>query len=163
MNTIDMCVHMERKQARLSTLWIFLVVNYIYADIFTNMQPEFLQGLLAGNINGISITQEFLLGASMLMEISMGMIILSRVLRYKANRWANIIAGTLTALVQSLSLFVGGGPSLHYMFFSVIEISCSVCIVWYAWTWNRQAAETMVAEHKSVVLGNPAGDTGSNG
>ena len=68
------------------------------------------------------------------------MVLLSRVLKYGANRWANIIAGTIMTLVQISSLFFGTAPTTYYMFFSVIEVVCTAFIVWYAWKWTNPEA-----------------------
>jgi threonine/homoserine/homoserine lactone efflux protein len=67
------------------------------------------------------------------MEIPMAMVLLSRVLKYRANRWANIVAGILMTVVQFSTLFLGSSPTPFYLFFSVIEIACTSVIVWYAW------------------------------
>jgi hypothetical protein len=109
-------------------LWLFATLNYIYCDVVTVMDPV--------KRAPIQLTPEFLLGASILVEIPIAMVLLSRVLPYRANRWANIIAGAIMTAVQVLSLFVAT-PAMYYVFFSVIEIACTVFIVWYAWTWSH--------------------------
>ena len=128
---------MNNKKTILSTLWIFVIANYIYCDILSNMDPEFLKVLIeGGQLSGLPpITQKFLLIAGILMEIPIAMILLSRVLEYKANRIANIIAGSIMTIVQIGSLFIGT-TSLHYIFFSVIEISCTAFIVLYSIRWS---------------------------
>lgn len=128
---------MEKRKAILSTLWIFVTLNYIYCDVFGIMDPSILNRLLTGNLGFVTITPEFLLMASILMEIPMAMVLLSRILNYRTNRWANIIAGTLKTLVQISSLLVDK-PTSYYMFFSIIEIATTSYIVWYAWTWKSQ-------------------------
>jgi hypothetical protein len=122
-----------KMESRLSTLWIFVMFNYLYCDVLALMDAESLKGFLNGNVGGIEVTQGFLLSASILMEIPMAMVLLSRVLNYRANRWANIIAGTLMTVVQISSLFFGSSPTSYYLFFSVIEMSCTAFIAWYAW------------------------------
>ena len=126
-------------KVKLSTLWIFVVFNYLYCDVISLMDPELLKQFITGNIGGIEVTEVFLLGAAILMEISIAMVILSRVLKYRANRWANIIAGSIKTVVMIL-LFVGSSPPLYYIFFGVIEIACTSLIVWYAWKWPKQEA-----------------------
>jgi hypothetical protein len=125
----------QDRKAILSTLWIFLSVNYIYCDHLENMQPEVIKGLLAGQIGTIQVTPEFLLVAALLVEIPFVMIVLSRVLRYGANRWANIIAGILMTVVQIGTLGMGTSSSPSYLFYSAIEIALNLFIVWYAWKW----------------------------
>ena len=122
----------ETQKTILSTLWIFVSVNYIFCDL---LSAEFLKQILdGGELLGMSVNQSFLLGSAIFMEIPFVMILLSRVLKYRANRWANIIAGIIMTLAQIASLFVGT-PELYYIFYSTIEISCTIFIVWYAWKW----------------------------
>ena len=64
---------------------------------------------------------------------TIAMIFLSRVLKYRANRWANIIAGIITIV-----WVVGGGSTWpHYLFMGTIEVVCSLLIIWYAWKWPK--------------------------
>ena len=82
----------------------------------------------------VKITAGFLLGTAITFEIPFLMIVLSWVLKYRANRWANIIAGTIFVLAQISSLFLGA-PSPAYIFYSTIEIAGLLLIVWNAWKW----------------------------
>jgi MFS family permease len=111
----------------LSTLWVFATLNYLYCDVVTLMDPVKHSG-------SIQFTQGFLLGAAIFVEIPIAMVLLSRILKYRASRWASIIAGTIMTAVQILTLFVGT-PTIYYVFFSAIEITCTALIVWYAWRW----------------------------
>ncbi len=121
----------------LSTLWIFAIFNYLYADVLGFYEPGVLEELMTGSIGGIQFTQGFLLGAAILMETAIVMVLLSRVLEYRANRLANIIAGVIHTLAVSGSMFVGSAPSLHYMFFGTIEIVTTLLIIWLAWKWDN--------------------------
>ena len=128
----------------LSTLWIFTLINYLYADIYgltfnPVLRKELTQQLLSGYIGSIQVTQGFVLVTAILMETAIAMILLSRVLKYRANRWANIIAGGIHTAFVSWSLF-GDTPTLFYVFFAAIEIACTLFIVWYAWRWTEQEA-----------------------
>ena len=121
----------------LSTLWIFVLFNYLYCDLLSNMQAATLKDLLSGHVAGMDVNSGFLIGAAVLMEIPMVMILLSRILPFRSNRWANIIAGAIMSLVQISSFFVGSGPELHYIFYSVIEISSTAAIFWLALNWRE--------------------------
>ena len=123
----------------LSTLWIFAMFNYLYADILTLMDSEVLNELMTGYMGSVHITQEFLLLGAILMETAIAMVLLSRVLKYKVNRWANIIVGALHTVVVFASV-VGTPPVLYYIFHGTIEIVCTSFIVWYAWKWPKQEA-----------------------
>lgn len=45
-----------------------------------------------------------------------------------------MIAGAVMTVVQVASLFVAV-PTMYYVFFSAIEITCTVLIVLNAWRW----------------------------
>lgn len=125
---------MEKKVV-LSTLWIFLTVNFIFCDVFTLMHSEDLKNLVNGTVDGIHITQGFLLGFALMMEIPMVMILLSRVLKYRLSRILNLVSAILLAFIQIWSLTVGN-TTLHYAFFSMVEIVTCICIVGVAWKWT---------------------------
>ena len=124
-------------QDHLSTSWIFALFNYLYCDLVGLMDASLLNQFITGTVGGIEVSQGFLLGASILMEIPIAMILLSRILEYSANRWANIIAGFIMTVVQLSSLFFGSAPTTYYIFFSIIEIACTSFIIWYAWKWPK--------------------------
>jgi threonine/homoserine/homoserine lactone efflux protein len=102
----------------------------------TLMNSEILKQYMTGNVNGMQINQGFLLGASILMEIPIAMVLLSRILKNRANRWANIIAGAIMTIVQFLAL-VATPPTPYGIFFSIIEIASTALIVWFAWNWRN--------------------------
>jgi hypothetical protein len=115
-------------KAKISTLWIVVMLNMLSADIIGFMNPGDLQKILAGNV-GINITQELLFIFSILMEIPIAMVFLSRVLKPRLNRWANIIA----SLITSVFIIGGGDMYLSYIFFASVEIICMLLIIRYAW------------------------------
>lgn len=122
-------------RAWLSTLWIFVLLNMIFADIYSFLSPGFLQGVMAGLAEGRSITPELLLVAAVVNEVPIAMVALARALPLRANRRANIIAAIVTVA------FVIGGGSLtpHYLFFAAIEVAALLFIIWTAWTWREAA------------------------
>jgi len=121
---------------KLFTLWIFVTVNYIFCDIFTLFYSENLKQLMSGAMGGMDITETFLFAFSVIMELPMLMIVLSRLLPYKFNRLANIAVGIFMTLVQTATLF--GDNMLHYVFFSIIEITTTIIIVWIAIRWKNE-------------------------
>ena len=118
----------------LSTLWIVIMINMLKADIFSLYIPG-IHEEMAEFLGETPVTQ-MMLFAAIITEISIAMIFLSRVLKYKANRWANIIAGVITIV-----WVVGGGSTYpHYIFIATIEVVCSLLIIWFAWRWREQEA-----------------------
>lgn len=126
---------MPDRRVLLSSLWVFVMLNYLYADVISLMDPVLLPQWLAGNVEGMAITRPFLLGAAVMMEVPIAMTLLSRVLPYRANRWANIGAAVFKTVVMVATLFVGR-PSGYYVFFATIEIACTVFIAALAWRWR---------------------------
>lgn len=123
---------MEGTKSKLSTLWTFAALNFLYCDVVTLMDRA--RQFVAGSVGAIQITQGFLLGAAVLVEIPIAMVLLSRVLNYRANRVTNIVGGIAMTAVQALTLVVTM-PTPYYAFFSIIEIGCTAAIVWYAVRW----------------------------
>ena len=76
---------MTTTKDKLFTLWIFVTVNYIFCDIFTLFYSENLKQLMSGAMGGMDITETFLFAFSIIMELPMLMIVLSRLLPYKFN------------------------------------------------------------------------------
>lgn len=115
----------------LSTLWIVVMINMLKADILSLYIPGALDE--GARIAGETPIPLLMLGGAVMMEISTAMIILSRVLTYRVNRWANIITGFITIA------FVVGGGSLypHYLFIATIEVVCLLIIIWNAWKWSN--------------------------
>lgn len=124
----------DRRQL-LPVLWIFLTVNYIYCDIFSLHHAESLKAFISGKVGGMTLTEEFLLTFAFIMQIPMIMIVLSRFLVFTINKYLNVVAGLITGSIQSYTLYMGG--TLHYVFFSIVEISTAVLIIYFAVTWNQ--------------------------
>jgi len=127
----------DRLPGLLSKLWVFLSLNYILCDLLSNMEMAVIRGLFEGNIAGVPMTQGFLLLAGISLEIPILMLVLSAILPYKANRIMNICAGTLMIIYQLGSFFVGSDITLHYMFFSIVEILGNASIIVLALRWKR--------------------------
>ncbi|WP_238019415.1 DUF6326 family protein [Dactylosporangium sp. AC04546] len=138
---------------RLSALWTFAVLNYLYCDVLGHMDADVLNGLLDREVDGMRITPGFLFGAGVLMEIPIAMVLLSLLLPWRANRIANLVAGSVMTLVQGASLLVGT-PTAYYVLYSVFEIGATAAIVWLAWKWaGPQAPAPSPADRASAAAG----------
>jgi hypothetical protein len=131
---------LKNRKVILSTLWIFFIVNIIYADIISLMKVvnTGYDVTTAENFELVQriLTPAMLLLIAIILELGMVMIVLSRVLKRAVNRWANIIIAIIQALVLTASLFVGS-PDMYYIFFATVELTTLLFIVWYAWTWPK--------------------------
>lgn len=131
MNTNKRTTGVEDVKAKLSALWIFVMFNMAFADIVGFLNPGVLEQMMA-----MKPPQELLLVFSVLLEIPIAMIVLARLLQYRANRWANIIAGVITILYVTIL----GNTSVSYIFFATIEVVSMLLIIWSAWKWTEQEA-----------------------
>jgi len=123
----------------LSTLWIVIMFNMVYADILSFLNPEFLRGLMTGYAEGIRVTQQLLVGAAVMAEIPILMVLLARIMKPTVNRWANLVAVPLTA-----AFIIGGGSaSPHYLFLAAIELACLALILRHVWRWRVDTSPTM--------------------
>jgi len=120
----------------LSTLWIVVMINMLKADILSLFIPGSMEEVAktAASV-GASIPQ-LMLGAAIIGQLCIAMIILSRVLKYGINRWANIVVGIVT-----IAYIWGGMASYpHYIFIAAVETICLLLIVGFAWTWRNVEA-----------------------
>jgi hypothetical protein len=115
----------------LSTLWIVVMINMLKADILSLYIPGAFDEL--AKTAGDTPIPLLMLGGAIMMEISILMIILSRVLKYRVNRWVNIITSIIT-----IAFVIGGGATYpHYIFIATIEVVCLLLIAWNAWKWRN--------------------------
>lgn len=132
------------RRVMLSTLWVFVTLNYLYCDILSLMSPEMLNSLITtGGVGGIDMNETTLLGAAVLLEIPISLVLLSRVLKYRINRWMNVVGGSIMTFVMIGTLLMGA--SYLYAFFATIEIAATLFIVWFAWTWPRPLEQSVEA------------------
>ena len=122
---------------KLSALWAAVMFCYIYGDIFRLFQHGELQAMLDGKMWGLPVTQGLLVGTSAFIAIPSIMVFLSLVLRPGLNRWANILFGVIYTGTMLYTMMYSGAWAF-YIFLGFIEITLTVLIVWYAWTWPRQ-------------------------
>ena len=98
--------------------------------------PSQVEEMIKGLMGPFPVTQGSLLTASILMIIPAVMVFLSLTLKSIANRWANITLGVLYTAVNISNLI--GETWVYYIFFGIIEIVCTLLIVWNAWKWPKQ-------------------------
>lgn len=128
----DMAIHVKVK---LAALWASLMLLYLYGDYFGLYKPGYLQSMLDGRMGPLGpVTQNVLLGTSVLMAIPALMVYLSVALKPGVNRWLNIILGAAYAAIMLITM---PGAWNFYIFLGIIEVALSLLIVWHAWKWPR--------------------------
>jgi hypothetical protein len=120
----------KEMKSKLSTLWTVVTLNMILADVLTSYIPETVDEFTEFADGKES---EIMFAGAIYYQIPISMILLSKVLPYKANRLANIIAaGMITVTVVA-----GGSTDPHYIVCAGAEVLCLSLITWYAWKWSN--------------------------
>lgn len=140
MNTL----YFNQQKKILSTLWIFVTLNYLYCDLIGLMDANLLNQYLTGEVEGLKMSNNFLLAAAILMEIPIAMILTSRLLTPIYNCWTNIIAASIKTLAMTATLFIGTTTN-YYLFFASIEISTTIFIIGYCWYWIQKLKQHYVS------------------
>lgn len=115
-------------KTKLSTLWIAVMFNMVFADIFSIMIELVRKDTL--NIPGDVTT--IMAIAAVITNIPILMIYFSRTLSHKANRITNIAAAVFTMVY----IVAGGDGAPHYLIIAAIEIFLLLTIIIHAWKWN---------------------------
>jgi hypothetical protein len=125
-------------RVKLSALWASVTLCYLYGDYFGLYKPGKLQGMLNGQSGQLGpITQGTLLGTAVLMAIPCVMVFLSLALPPRADRWANIVLGSVFTLVMLVTMTRAWA---FYRFLGAVEVALTGAIVWHAWHWPRGTA-----------------------
>lgn len=121
------------KQDLLTTLWVFVLINILFADIFGFMLPGSIAELMTGTVDGIKITTNFMFLAAIINEIPILMILISKFMNRKPSRILNIIFAAFTIV------YIVGGASFNivYYFFATVEIIALLAVIRTALKWKE--------------------------
>ncbi len=108
------------------------MINMLKADILSLYIPGAADEVV--KTAGETPITQLMLGGAIMMEISIVMIILSRVLKYRVNRWVNII----TSIITIAFIWGGAASHPHYIFIAAVETICLLLIIWNAWKWTEK-------------------------
>ena len=121
---------------KISALWASMLFVFAYVDLFSLYRRDFRADLEAGEVSGFKINQSFLLGTTVYVVIASLMVFVAVVLRPRVNRIANIALATAYAL----TIIAGAvGEWGYYILGSAVEVALLAAIVYYAWTWPKEA------------------------
>ena len=107
------------------------------------MMPGVIEEIMAGELDGVPISEGYLLVLALFWLIPFTMAFLSLTLKDSANRWANIIVGIAWAGLHILALIVKPLLIQGQLALAFMEVSRAVVaalIVWHAWKWPKQEA-----------------------
>ena len=121
---------MDETKIKLSGLWVCLMLTYLLGDVLRIFSGDFK----AGEMAGMSASQGLYLAAAIVMLIPIVMVFLTLILKFKVNRWANIILAIFLFLFNLVGL--PGYASLYDQFLIIVSLVFNVLTVWYAWKWH---------------------------
>ena len=108
-----------------STLWIFILFNMILRDLHEFPTEGYIEEMMS-----LKLSEEVMLFYAFIVEIPILMILLSRILNYQANKWANLIAVMVSSLGIMYTLPSG---DMDDLFFAIINLGALVIIVLTVW------------------------------
>lgn len=123
-------------KSKLSLLWVFVLFNMAYADILSLMDAT---SAIRVRMSGTPMSSGILLVGAILMETAIMMVVLSRFLPFKINKWANIVIAVINIIAV-----VTGGHGIYYFFFVAIEVLAMLIIIWIAWKWKEKEPELAI-------------------
>ena len=119
---------MDEVKIKLSALWVALMLIYLLGDVLRIMSGD----VKPGEIMGEQVTQGMWLGMAVIMLIPIVMVILSLILNYPVNRWANIIVAICVVVFNIIALPY---PSVFDNFLIYVSFVVNALTIWYAWKW----------------------------
>jgi hypothetical protein len=129
----------EMWRIRISILWIADVVALAATFALAMFEPEYLEGILSGNLEGIQITVAVTLLASFFWLVPILMMYFSLVLSKSVLRWFNIIFGLLLGILNlvdffgQITSFEASGVARTMMIALMVIIP--LLIAWHGWKW----------------------------
>lgn len=136
MNSQKQAITIETK-AKLSALWLVFLLNIIFRDIHEFVEPGFIEEIMTGTLNGNLIQEHMLLVGGIMIEVPIAMVLLSRILPYHVNRWANIVAAAIYILIAIMS----GTTDLDDTFHLIVEIAALSFVILSAWRWRSPVSK----------------------
>ncbi len=119
----------------LSALWIAMLFVFAYVDIFGFFRTDVLEAALEGKVATTTFTvdQTFLTITLVYVTVPILMVVLSLVLRPRANRITNIVV----SLLYMISIIASAISEewVYYILGSAVEVVLLAAIARYAWTW----------------------------
>lgn len=98
---------------------------------------------VAGEIEGMQVTQGLYLGIAVLMVIPIVMVFLSLTLPYTVNRWTNIILAIFFLVFNLIGLPTY--PSAYDKFLIVVGLVFNALTIWHAWGGANRRYESISA------------------
>lgn len=115
----------------LAGIWVALMLTYLLGDVLRIFSGDSNSGEMGRQLT--TFTQPMWLGIAVLMVIPILMVVLSLMLPYSINRWANIVVAAFFFIFNLIGLPTY--PSAYDKFLIVVGLVFNALTVWTAWTW----------------------------
>ena len=122
----------------LSALWVAMLFVFAYVDVFGFFRADVLNAALDGEVatTGWAVGQVFLTGTLLYILLPSLMVVLSLVLKPRANRITNIAVSLVYAATVLASCI--GETWVYYLLGSAVEAVLLLAIARTAWKWPRR-------------------------
>jgi len=128
-------------KVRISVLWLFSEIAFLGTIILTFTKPGVIEQIIAEEMEGMRIGQEFLLLYAIIILFPLVMAFLSLTLKDSINRWANIIVGIVGVVLSLVGLSENlAQPYAYSILMWISKIVVDALIVWYAYKWPKKEA-----------------------
>lgn len=136
----------REKQALLSALWVFVLLNVLFRDVHEFLRPGVINEVTAGFLNGTALTEPLLLLGGMILEVQVAMVVLSRILAEKLNLWLN----TVVACLSILAILASEHQYLDDVFFATMVVLGLLSILWVIFTrpWVEELLRLLVSQSR---------------
>jgi Family of unknown function (DUF6326) len=114
----------------LSASWVALMLTYLLGDVLRIYSGDYK----VGEIGGKKISQNQWVGIAALMVTPVVMVLLSLMLDYPVDRWANIIVAIIFLGFNLIGL--PSYPSAYDRFLIIVGLVFNGLTIWYAWQWT---------------------------
>jgi len=119
---------------KISLLWVAVMLSSLMGDVLRFLEPGIIEQIITGEVEGMQQTHKGLLLSAIFMLIPISMVVLSMMLSYPVNRWANIILSIFFFGFTLIWLLMKPPPAYKILLGSA-GLVFNALIVWYAWKW----------------------------
>ena len=115
----------------LSALWAAVEFLYQQGDVQRLYSGDFIPG--ETDLGGVMSAGTLWMISAITMTVPVVMLVLSLILPYNTNRWANLIVAAFFFLYTLVG--VGRYAGAYDRFLLLVSMAANVLTVWYAWKW----------------------------
>lgn len=130
-------------KVRISVLWVFMAMAMLAHSVLFFMEPGAIEQIMSGEIEGVAMGPMMFLFMALLWWVPLVMAFLSVALKDSANRRTNIILGIVFTVLNVGHLIEHIlNPSAHQLLIIGSTVVATALIVWHAFKWPKQEAES---------------------